>query len=338
MSETDSESRKRKGIWTPDVVEDGGKKIAVACQGGGSHTAFTAGVLKRLLEDWSSEHRLVGLSGSSGGAFNAVAAWYGLAAGDRTDAVENLVGIWDDLSADGLVDRMTNDMMVGYSQIEDSGVPTPSVSPYYVPGSSLGQEKIKRTLRRYIEFDDIPNYCEGAFPELVVGTVNVNAGEFETFKNEDVTPEAVLASAADPSLFEGVEIHGHVHWDGLFSQNPPVNDLMRVEPERKPDEIWVVQINPQEREGEPKTLEEITDRRNELSGNISMNQELRFIERVNDWVDEGYLPEEDFTKTEVRRIEMGENYHCSTKLDRSPDFIDELMELGEKRAGEFLDD
>jgi NTE family protein len=334
MSESENESE----VWASDFVGESDKNVAVACQGGGSHTAFTAGVLKGLLEDWSPEHRLVGLSGSSGGAFNAVATWYGLASGDRTDAVENLVGIWDDLSADGLVDRMTNDVMVGYSRVEGSGFPTPSVSPYYVPGSALGQEKIKRALGRYIEFDEIPNYCEGAFPELVVGTVNVNAGEFETFKNEDVTPEAVLASAADPSLFEGVEIHGHVHWDGLFSQNPPVNDLMRVEPERKPDEIWVVQINPQEREGEPKTLEEITDRRNELSGNISMNQELRFIERVNDWVDEGYLPEEDFTKTEVRRIEMGESYHCSTKLDRSPGFIDELMELGEKRAGEFLDD
>jgi NTE family protein len=27
------------------------KKVAIACQGGGSHTAFTAGVLKRLLKE-----------------------------------------------------------------------------------------------------------------------------------------------------------------------------------------------------------------------------------------------------------------------------------------------
>jgi NTE family protein len=323
-------------VWAPDLVEEGAKKVAIACQGGGSHTAFTAGVLKELLERWSDEYRLVGLSGSSGGAFNAVAVWYGLAAGDVSDAVANLEGVWDDLSADTTADRMTNDALVGYSRMEGSGFPLPRLSPYHVPGSAIGQSKIRRTLERYIDFDEIPNYCEGSFPELVVGTVNINAGEFETFTNEDVTPEAVLASAADPKLFEGVEIHGHLHWDGIFSQNPPVSDLMRIEAGRKPDEIWVVQINPQERDGEPTMLDEIADRRNELSGNISLNQEMRFIQRVNDWVDEGYLPEEEFTKTDVRRIEMKESYHCSTKLDRSPRFLRELMRVGEKRADEFL--
>jgi NTE family protein len=323
-------------VWAPDLVEEGAKKVAIACQGGGSHTAFTAGVLKELLERWSDEHRLVGLSGSSGGAFNAVAVWYGLAAGDVSDAVANLEGVWDDLSADTTSDRLTNDALVGYSRMEGSGFPLPRLSPYHVPGSAIGQNKIRRTLERYIDFDEIPNHCEGSFPELVVGTVNINEGEFETFTNEDVTPEAVLASAADPSLFEGVEIHGHLHWDGIFSQNPPVSDLMRVEAGRKPDEIWVIQINPQERDGEPTMLDEIADRRNELSGNISLNQEIRFIERVNEWVEEGYLPEEEFTKTDVRRIEMKESYHCSTKLDRSPRFLRELMRVGEKRADEFL--
>ncbi len=324
-------------IWDPEIVEDGGKKIAIACQGGGSHTAFTAGVLKTLLRNWSDDHRLVGLSGSSGGAFNAVAVWYGLASGDVSDAVANLEGIWDDLSADTVGDRLTNDWMVEYSRAEGSGFPLPRLSPYYVPGSSLGQKRIKETLEKYIEFDDIPNYCKGRFPHLVVGTVNVNAGEFETFTDENVTPKAVLASAADPSLFKGVEIHGHLHWDGLFSQNPPVSDLMKVNSEKKPDEIWVVQINPQGREGEPTMLDEIGDRRNELSGNISLNQELRFIERVNEWVDEGYLPEDEFSKTEVRRIEMNGGYHCSTKIDRSPSFLRELIELGEEQAKEFLE-
>lgn len=332
MSENESE------VWASDFVGGSDKNIAVACQGGGSHTAFTAGVLKGLLKDWSPEHRLVALSGSSGGAFNVVAAWYGLAAGDRTEAINNLEGIWEDLSADGLMGLMTNEIAVGYSRMEGAGFPLPRFSPYDTPASDAGQAEIRDTLERYIDFGDIPNYCAGEFPELVVGTVNVNAGEFETFKNEKVTPEAVLASAAEPSIFEAVEINDHLHWDGLFSQNPPINDLMRVDPEYKPDEIWVVQINPQDYDGEPKKLDEITNRRNELSGNISMNQEVRFIERVNDWIDEGYLPEDDFTKTEVRRIEMGQRYHSSTKADRSPKFITELMDLGEERAGEFLDD
>jgi NTE family protein len=310
-------------------------KIAIACQGGGSHTAFTAGVLKELLREWDDEYELVGISGTSGGAFNALATWYGLVTADAERSIELLDALWEDLAANSPSDRVTNEWVVGLSRIESSGLPFPQISPYQNPGSNLGKQRIERVLRTHIDFDEIPVLCRRDVPELVVGTVNVNAGTFETFTNEDVTPEAVLASAAVPNLFEAVEINGHYHWDGLFSQNPPIDDLMTVEASRKPDELWVIQINPQVREGEPSSLEEIADRRNELSGNISLNQELRVIERVNDWIDQGYLPESEFSKTAVHRIEMGEAYHCSTKVDRRPSFIRELMELGEQRAAEF---
>jgi NTE family protein len=311
--------------------------VAIACQGGGSHSAFTAGVLQELLAEWDDGYELVGISGTSGGAFNALAAWYGLLTGDESTAIELLGSLWDDLAATGLSDRMLNSWVSNLSRLESSGLSVPVFSPYHVPGSELGKERIVETLERYIDFEEIPDLCQHDAPELVVGTVNVNAGVFETFTNEAVTTEAVLASAAVPSLFEAVEIHGHGHWDGLFSQNPPINDLMDVPPAHKPDELWVVQINPQERETTPTTLEEIADRRNELSGNISLNQELRFVERVNDWVEEGYLPADSFTKTTIRRIEMGAQYHSSTKVDRSPSFLTELMDLGRQQAQAFLD-
>jgi len=313
-------------------------KVAIACQGGGSHTAFTAGVLKELLREWDDEYELVGISGTSGGAFNALATWYGLVTADAERSIDLLDAIWDDLSASDLSDQFMNEFVVGLSRLASAGVPMFEVSPYDVPGAEVGKDAIRETLERHIDFEEIPDLCRRDVPELVVGTVNINAGTFETFTNEDVTPEAVLASAAVPNLFEAVEINGHYHWDGLFSQNPPIDDLMAVEASRKPDEVWVIQINPQVREGEPSSLEEIADRRNELSGNISLNQELRVIERVNDWVEQGYLPESEFKRTEIHRIEMGEAYHCSTKVDRRPSFIRELMELGERRAAEFREE
>jgi NTE family protein len=310
--------------------------VAIACQGGGSHTAFTAGVLKRLFREWDDDYRLVGISGTSGGAFNALAAWYGLVTADAERSIELLDAVWADLAADTVSDRLTNDWVVGLNRVESSGLPFPRVSPYRNPWSRLGKRRIEQVLERHIDFDAVPDLCTHDAPELVVGTVDINGGVFETFTNEDVTPEAVLASAAVPDLFEAVEIHGHYHWDGLFSQNPPIDDLLNVDAHHKPDELWVIQINPQEREGEPTSLEEITDRRNELSGNISLNQELRFVERVNAWIDEGHLPESDFTKTEIHRVQLGRAYHCSTKVDRSPEFLDELMQLGEERAASFL--
>jgi NTE family protein len=316
--------------------DDGPIRIAIACQGGGSHTAFTAGVLRTLLAEWDDDHELVGISGTSGGAFNALATWYGLVTGDETDARELLAALWDDLAAKAPQDRWMNELVTNRSRMESAGFALPEITPYQIPGPEMGKKRIRTVLERHIDFEAIPDLCRRDVPELVVGTVDVNAGVFETFTNEDVTVDAVLASAAVPDLFEAVKLHGHYHWDGLFSQNPPINDLMHQPPGQKPDELWVIQINPQAFEGEPRTAEVIADRRNELAGNISLNQELRFIERVNDWVESGKLPSDEFAVTDVHRIEMGKRFHCATKVDRDPDFLAELQVLGEQRAAEFL--
>jgi NTE family protein len=321
---------------TAESDTDDPTRVAIACQGGGSHTAFTCGVLRELLDEWDDEYELVGISGTSGGAFNALAVWYGLVTDGPERAREVVGDVWDDLAVDGPEDRWTNSLVTSLSRMESAGVPIPRVSPYQIPGPETGKQRIRDVLESHIDFETIPDLCGRDAPELVVGTVDVNAGVFETFTNEDVTVDAVLASAAVPNLFEAVEIHGHLHWDGLFSQNPPVSDLMHQPPRRKPEELWIVQINPQEFEGEPSTNEVIADRRNELSGNISLNQELGFIEQVNEWIDEGKLPAEEFERTEIRRIEMGEQFHCSTKVDRDPAFLDELRDLGSRRAREFL--
>ncbi len=320
---------------TPADTDDGPTTVAIACQGGGSHTAFTAGVLRRLFLDWDDDHDLVGISGTSGGAFNALVAWYGLVTDGHERAAELLDSLWDDLAAASLDDHLTNQFVVGLSRVESTGVPLPQVSPYQNPGAKMGQDRIRAALEAHVDFERIADLCTRGAPELVVGAVDVNAGVFRTFTNEAVTTEAVLASAAVPDLFEAVEIDGHYHWDGLFSQNPPVDDLLMQPAGRKPEELWIVQINPQERDGEPTTLEAIEDRRNELSGNISLNQELRFVERVNDWIEEGHLPEAEFSHTTVRRIEIGRQYPASTKVDRSPAFLEELQDLGERRAREF---
>ncbi|RLM95257.1 patatin-like phospholipase family protein [Haloarcula sp. Atlit-7R] len=313
-------------------------RVAIACQGGGSHTAFTAGVLQEILSEWDDEsYDLVGISGTSGGAFNALATWYGLLTGGPEAAVELLDSIWDDITVSGAQDRWMNTLVTNISRMDSAGFAIPSVSPSQIPIPEVGKQRIRTILERHIDFEEIPDICQRDTPELVVGTVNVNAGVFETFVNEDVTVEAVLASAAVPNMFEAVKINGHYHWDGLFSQNPPVGDLMNLSPDRKPEELWVIQVNPQTFEGEPTTSEVIADRRNELSGNISLNQELGFIEQVNEWVENGKLPAEEFTKTDVHRIQMGKQYHCSTKVDRGPDFINELRELGTRRAREFIE-
>lgn len=318
---------------------DEATRVAIACQGGGSHTAFTAGVLRALFSqaDWDEEYRLVGISGTSGGAFNALAAWYGLVTAGPSRATMLLEQIWHDLAAEDTTDRLLNQWVSAVSGLRSVGAAIPEFSPYQLPGSELGKERIREVLEAHIDFGAVPSMCGPGCPDLVVGTVDVEGGVFETFVNEAVTTEAVLASAAVPELFEAVEIDGHAHWDGLFSQNPPIDDLMRQSPQQQPEELWVIQINPQEIDGEPTTLREITDRRNELSGNISLNQELRFVERVNDWIDAGKLSSEEFTKTEISRIEMPTRYDSSSKANRDVQFIEQLLADGHERGTAFLE-
>jgi NTE family protein len=112
-------------------------------------------------------------------------------------------------------------------------------------------------------------------------------GEFRAFdsRRDRISAETVLASAAIPTVFRAVHLDGGVYWDGLFSQNPPIRELLEV----MPDEIWVIQINPTQRDTEPQTTLDIADRRNELAGNLSLYQELHFIEKIDELLKAGIL-------------------------------------------------
>jgi predicted acylesterase/phospholipase RssA len=85
----------------------------------------------------------------------------------------------------------------------------------------------------------------GKYPVLLIGAVDVLSGRFRTFnrRRDRITAATVLASAAIPNLFRAVRLEDGTYWDGLFSQNPPVRELFEAEP----DELWVIQINPQQR-------------------------------------------------------------------------------------------
>lgn len=197
---------------------------------------------------------------------------------------------------------------------------------------------------------------------------------FNSDKENRLSVDAVLASAATPTIFEAPRtgeavywdpnrqpgnrshVDEGVFWDGLYSQNPPVRDLTEADPH----EIWIIQINPEEIRQEPKQTAEIEDRRNELSGNTSLNQELYFIRKINELVkrvgewehDHGGIfrkvfplpptegeedQKESYATIKVRRIELSMPLEVSSKLDRSRSHIEELMEHGSKQAEHFLE-
>jgi NTE family protein len=62
---------------------------------------------------------------------------------------------------------------------------------------------------------------------------------------------------------------------------------------------------------------DILDRRNELSGNLSREQELYFIHKVNDWVRKGVLPGQ-YRIINVEEISLQQDLALTSKLDRNP--------------------
>ena len=305
------------------------RTVAIACQGGGSHTAFTGGVLQRLLAD--EDHRVVALSGTSGGAVCALLAWYGLLTGGAAEAGRLLERFWEANAATTLSGKLANAWLVGLARLEGR-VTLPTVSPYAYP--DLAGPAFTDLLTDHVDVDRLARLQESPpedQPLLLVGAVDVLSGDFTAFssRRQEITVDAVLASAAVPLLFRAVEVGGRHYWDGLFSQNPPVRQL----PDAGPDEIWVIRINPRARATEPKTVGDIADRRNELAGNLSLEQELRVIRKVNEWVDRLGDP---YRRIEIREIDLDLDLDLPSKLDRRPAFLRRLFDAGREQADAFL--
>ncbi|WP_164471764.1 patatin-like phospholipase family protein [Halosimplex salinum] len=309
--------------------------VAIACQGGGSHTAFAAGALARLFEELPGGYVVDGLSGTSGGAITAAAAWDALRT-DGPDAVpERVRALWRDIAAGSLPERAANDVGVWVTALETAGFPLPSVSPYANPAAWAGRRELRDVIERFVDFD---RPVRAADPRLFVSSVDVLSGEFRAFGAADLRPRVLLASAAAPTVFPAVDLDGVPHWDGLFARNPPVSPFLS-EPDRadeKPDEIWIFRVNPMRRDREPRSQRAIADRRSELSGDISLTGQVGFVDRVSDWVERGWLPRERYKPVTVRGLTLSEQLPLSSRLDRDPDLICGLLARGEAAADSLL--
>jgi NTE family protein len=305
--------------------------LAIACQGGGSHTAFTAGALQGLLGKLPGDVDLVSLTGTSGGALCATLGWDGLVRGDLTRSIEKLQRFWQSMAATEPWDQLVNQTLMAMMGMRDLMV-LPEVSPYHLP--PWGEEYFKSILLEYFDFDELRELARrpGA-PTLFVGAVEVLSGHFEVFTGKELVVECLLASAAIPELFRAVTVPGRgVFWDGLFSQNPPIDVLI----DQQIDELWIIQINSSTCAGVPTETHEILDRRNALSGNLSMEQELSFIERLNRAIDAGRVNDPMYRRMRVERVALDRELGYRSKLDRRSAFLDELLEYGKTKARWFL--
>jgi NTE family protein len=353
-------------------------RVAIACQGGGSQTAFTAGALKALFESGIQDRvNLVSLTGTSGGAICAFLIWYALRKGD--DCVwKRLLDFWEDNTAQTPQESSFNDYVIKTLELTVQGViPQFNLSPYsplvknWFNLATRGLRSrfcdFSELLRAHADFSEIASWgARTEIPILVIGACNVLTGRLHKFNSylEPVRIEHLLASACVPSIFPAVALENMAYWDGLFSDNPPIEDVCKrdsVGIKNMAQEIWVIKINPTTRDRIPTAPDEIADRRNELEGNVSLFQGIREVENLNLAFSRGAyrpeflaevgikeairipksFPEDPDRPYHIPMIEMSEDLAKSlnfeSKLDRSPDNINRLIIDGEKQGKKFIE-
>jgi NTE family protein len=222
-------------------------------------------------------------------------------------------------------------------------------------------------LEAHIDFGELASSgVQRDAPILILGACNILTGKLWKFNSsqEPIKIEHILSSCTIPTIFPAVEIGKDAYWDGIFSDNPPIAELINPDSvgiPNIPQEIWVIKLNTTRRNTIPVEIDDIVDRRNELEGNVSLFQNLQRIEVLNDLLLRGAFKDEFLEQYHIKEpikipksfiekedkpyyipfIEMSNALEISldyeSKLDRSPEHIKELLEDGEQQGKKYLE-
>jgi len=310
--------------------------VDLALQGGGSHGAFTWGVLDRLLEEtWL---KIVAISGTSAGAMNAAVLADGWTAGGAEGAREALEQYWRRVSraaAFSPLQRSPLDRLMGRWTLDTSPVyvftdlMSRLFSPYDLP---VDYNPLRKVLAESIDFERLAR----SPIQLFITATRVRTGRGRIFRNAEITADVLLASACLPTMFRAIEIDGEPYWDGGFAGNPTITPLIR---ESDAYDTILVQINPTERPEEPRSAAEILNRLNEISFNSPLMKELRMIALLRQAADPGSGEGARWARMRTHRIksDMLTKFGSSSKLNAEWQFVSMLRAEGRLAASEFLE-
>jgi NTE family protein len=190
---------------------------------------------------------------------------------------------------------------------------------------------LRGILDELIDFEHIRN---GPI-KLFISATKVRTGRVRVFRNAEINPDVLLASACLPTLFQAVEIEGETYWDGGYSGNPTMTPLVR---ECTSKDTILIPINPIDRPGTPETARDILNRLNEVSFNAVLLKELRMMALLRQVADPGNSEGALWAQMRIHMVKndiMGQLGY-SSKLNAEWDFISMLHQEGRRAAAEFL--
>lgn len=311
--------------------------VTIALEGGGSLGAFTWGVLERLLD--APEVRIAAVSGASAGAMNAAMLAHGLAVSGPEEAKRLLEVFWRRVAgAAGSPDVDVARWVMAplrhlLAPVTDAV--RREVLLHYSP-TSLSPNPLRCVLDGLLD----PAVFGGPdAPMLVVSATRVRTGEARLFVDQEVTADALLASACLPNLFPAVEIDGEPYWDGGYASNPPLRPLIEA---GAPPDVILVRTTPFERLEPPSGTGPIGTRVNEIAFSSALRGELRSLAVAQRLLAE--VPEVSGVTARLREARIhvisAENEFRSlpggSKLDPSWGFLLQMRELGHDAADAWL--
>ncbi|HET7680693.1 MAG TPA: patatin-like phospholipase family protein [Xanthobacteraceae bacterium] len=303
------------------------KRVNLALQGGGAHGAFTWGVLDHLLED--GRLGIDGVSGASAGAINAVMLADGLIRGGPEEARKRLADFWRAASVDGSLPGLSRQFV---DQLSAASVPMKTwlnsmgrlLSPSHM--NPLNINPLKQLIERFADFEALRNSDR----ELFISATNAQTGDLRLFTRDELTAEAVMASACLPLLFRPVMIDGAPYWDGGYVSNPPLLPFLQTAGSA---DVLLVQIFPLRRDRAPTSSREIVGRTAEIAFNAPLLAELRGLAAVDRFAGQ------DVRRLRLHRIalqEFGRTPDAASRLNNDYKFFQALHERGREAAQRFL--
>jgi NTE family protein len=316
----------------------GVKRISLALQGGGSHGAFTWGVMHRLISD--PRLYIDGISGTSAGAMNGVVFAGGFITGKRQGAIDALDEFWGRIA--GLC-SLPRSFMRGIPGLTDgwqvdndpSFMLVDFMTRIWAPTqlNPLNMNPLRDLLEDLVDFEALRAHPD---IKLFVTASNVRTCKSRVFRTAELTAETLLASACMPLTFKAIEIDGEAYWDGGYLGNPAIHPLIN---ECASSDVVIVQINPMNRPDIPVTARDILNRINEMTFNASLVGEMFGIATVSRLVESGKLDDERYNTVRFHQVgaepELAQ-YGALSKLNTERPFLQHLHDLGYATAERWI--
>lgn len=315
------------------------KQLNLALQGGGSHGAFTWGVLDRLLEQ--KDLQIIGVSGTSAGAVNAACLTYGLIKGGNEGARAVLSEFWkknSDSQRLSLIQPSYIDKMFSKGNIDHNPffkaftLMTMSCSPYEWNPNHLNP--LRDLLLNVIDFDAIQN---DQAHKIFLTATNIRTSKVKIFDNPEVSADSVCASACLPQFFQAVEIGGELYWDGGYIGNPAMFPLFQ---NTHCKDLMLIQVDSINWTIAPTRIADIVNRATDISFNSSLMREMRAINFVSQIIDKGFDDNGSLVRTNIHYISPGDMlnpFNSSSKLNVSWDWLTFLRDAGRAQADAWIE-